>query len=390
MSSLLLLTLLILTAAPTFSAFTNITTQSFTFPYTENNATTQLSAKLTTANGVNGPFPYAILLLHGADGDMDSNNVLPLAEHLTALHGIPVLRFNQLSGKVAMRALQASAGLAFLKTKVDAQGYIPVGRSLGSRVVAQMMASGGIGVCLAYPMLGDDDTSANSIVDRRLLVTSMRPDAKVLFVIGSADTLTSLSDLDKARTDGGARTWRATITGANHALKLPVASYTGSAEGKDLWATIVTGVLVGWIKDIGLLSPPVASWEVNGWTQGGDCVVNVTGGVETTSWAGSAVLPRQSIRLQSFAPGAWAHAQRMPASDEGKWRLESIERFPPAQRRMRHQGYRHGWVADRYHRGDRARGARLGHDRFSVGRYSGADGHRGHNTRHSRSWDDEY
>ncbi|KAI8806876.1 hypothetical protein BJ742DRAFT_814691 [Cladochytrium replicatum] len=389
MAWLFIFAILILTVTPAFSAFTNITTQSFTFPYTENNATTQLSAKLTTANGVNGPFPYAILLLHGADGDMDSNNVLPLAEHLTAIHGIPVLRFNQLSGKVTMRALQASTGLAFLKTKVNAQGYIPVGRSLGSRVVAQMMASGGIGVCLAYPMLGDDDTTANSIVDRRLLVTSIRPDAKVLFVIGSADTLTSLSDLDKARTDGGAQTWRGTITGANHALKLPEESYVGSAEGNDLWATIVTGVLVGWIKDIGLMSPPLASWEVNGWTQGGDCVVNVTRGFETTTWAGSTVLPRKSIRLQSFAPGASAQVQRTPASDEGDWRLRTGERYRPAQRRIRHQGYRHGWAADRYYRGDRARGSSQARNRVGVGRYRGTEARRGH-TRHSHYWDDDY
>ncbi|KAI8806883.1 hypothetical protein BJ742DRAFT_345857 [Cladochytrium replicatum] len=287
-------------------AFKNITTQSFTIPYSDNGGSTTLLSKLTTANGVNGPYSYAVLLIHGADGDMDSYNVQPLAEHLTAQHGVPVLRFDMLlRGDIPSRAQQAFAALEFLKTKVSATTYIPVGRSLGSRVVAQMMASGGIGGCLAYPMIGNDATDETGIADRRQLVLSIKPDAKVLFVIGSEDTLTSVTDLDQARRDGKAKTWRATITGANHVLNLPPQSFSGSPEGVDLWATIVIGTVVGWIKDIAGLSPPVANWEVNGWAQGGDAVITVKKGVESTQWAGSTASSGSALSIKMLSP--WAH-----------------------------------------------------------------------------------
>ncbi|KAI8805957.1 hypothetical protein BJ742DRAFT_774682 [Cladochytrium replicatum] len=177
---------------------------------------TQKTGSIFQSRGIlwetSGPYSYAVLLIHGADGDIHAYKVQPLAEHLTAQHGVPVLRFDILPrGDIPSRAQQAFAALEFLITKVSATTSIPVERSLGSHVVAQTMASDKILAVLAYPMIGNDAADEVGITHRRQMVLGIKPDAKVVFVVGSADILTSVTDLDQARKHGKAKTWLATI-----------------------------------------------------------------------------------------------------------------------------------------------------------------------------------
>uniref|UniRef100_A0A6J0TW30 Testis-expressed protein 30 isoform X3 n=1 Tax=Pogona vitticeps TaxID=103695 RepID=A0A6J0TW30_9SAUR len=136
--------------------------------------------------------PYAVILTHGASGDMNYSHLVSLANYLVS-HGLLCLRFTCKSLNIIHRAKAYKAVVEYLRSSSDYRlsGIFLGGRSMGSRAAASVTRQAdqdsdsfiqGL-ICLSYPL------------HRPKLQTKLRDEdflfikSPVLFVSGTADEM---------------------------------------------------------------------------------------------------------------------------------------------------------------------------------------------------------
>ncbi|CAH2223577.1 Testis-expressed sequence 30 [Pelobates cultripes] len=135
---------------------------------------------------------YAVILTHGAGGDMNYPPLVSLAKYL-ATHRVLCLRFTCKGLNFAHRTKVYTAVLEYLKSCKERKiaGVFLAGRSMGSRAAAAVMRRAsedddefvrGL-ICLSYPL--HPPNTKNKLRDEDLLLI-INP---VLFVSGSLDDM---------------------------------------------------------------------------------------------------------------------------------------------------------------------------------------------------------
>ncbi|XP_057316707.1 testis-expressed protein 30-like isoform X1 [Hydractinia symbiolongicarpus] len=118
----------------------------------------QLHGILTKPNQFSSWSKYAVIITHGAGGDINNTHLIRITEKLV-YYGFIVLRFTCKPPNFQFRVKCYRAVLEYCKENVDVTGCILAGRSMGGRVAAEVassclnLASFIYGVaCISYPL----------------------------------------------------------------------------------------------------------------------------------------------------------------------------------------------------------------------------------------------
>ncbi|KAJ6667372.1 hypothetical protein lerEdw1_016493 [Lerista edwardsae] len=190
--------------------------------------------------------PYAVVLTHGASGDMNFFHLISLANYL-ASHGFLCLRFTCKSLNLIYRAKAYKAVVEYLRSSGDynLSGIFLGGRSMGSRAAASVTCQAdqdndsfiqGL-ICLSYPL------------HRPKLQTKLRDEdlpfikSPVLFVSGTADEMCDKHLLESVAVKMKATNKIHWIEKANHSMAVK------GRTTDDILLEINMQVL-SWIKEI--------------------------------------------------------------------------------------------------------------------------------------------
>ncbi|XP_043852395.1 testis-expressed protein 30 [Dromiciops gliroides] len=165
---------------------------------------------------------YAVILTHGAAGDMNFPQLKSLANHL-ASHGILCLRFTCKGLNITHRIKAYKAVLEYLKNSDEYRlaGIFLGGRSMGSRAAASVMCQiepedvddfiRGL-ICFSYPL--HRPKQQHKLRNESLLLIK----GPVLFVSGSADEMCEKKLLEKVAKTMKAPTKIHWVKKASHAM----------------------------------------------------------------------------------------------------------------------------------------------------------------------------
>uniref|UniRef100_A0A8D0CAD5 KANL3/Tex30 alpha/beta hydrolase-like domain-containing protein n=1 Tax=Salvator merianae TaxID=96440 RepID=A0A8D0CAD5_SALMN len=190
--------------------------------------------------------PYAVILTHGASGDMNFSHLVSLASYLVS-HGFLCLRFTCKSLNIVYRTKAYKAVVEYLRSSADYRlsGIFLGGRSMGSRAAASLTRQAdqdndnyvqGL-ICLSYPL------------HRPKLYTKLRDEdlllikSPVLFVSGTADELCDQKLLETVARKMRAPTKIHWIEQAKHSMAVP------GRPTDDILLEINLQVL-SWIKEL--------------------------------------------------------------------------------------------------------------------------------------------
>ncbi|KAL8190012.1 UNVERIFIED_CONTAM: Testis-expressed protein 30 [Gekko kuhli] len=165
--------------------------------------------------------PYAVILTHGASGDMNFSHLSSLANYLVS-HGVLCLRFTCKGLNLAYRAKAYKAVLEYLRSSNDytLSGVFLAGRSMGSRAAAAVTCKAdqdndsfiqGL-ICLSYPL--HRPKLQSKLRDEDLFLIK----SPVLFVSGSADEMCDKKLLEKVAIKMKAPQKIHWIENANHSM----------------------------------------------------------------------------------------------------------------------------------------------------------------------------
>nr|XP_028584018.1 testis-expressed protein 30 [Podarcis muralis]XP_028584019.1 testis-expressed protein 30 [Podarcis muralis]XP_028584020.1 testis-expressed protein 30 [Podarcis muralis]XP_028584021.1 testis-expressed protein 30 [Podarcis muralis]XP_028584022.1 testis-expressed protein 30 [Podarcis muralis] len=190
--------------------------------------------------------PYAVILTHGASGDMNFSHLVSLANYL-ASHGFLCLRFTCKSLNIIYRTKAYKAVVEYLRSSGNytLSGIFLGGRSMGSRAAASVIRQAdqdndsfiqGL-ICLSYPL--HRPKLHSKLRDEDLLSIK----SPVLFVSGDTDEM-----CDKQLLDGVAVKMQAPkkihwVEKANHSM---------AARGRnaDDISMEINRQVLSWIKEI--------------------------------------------------------------------------------------------------------------------------------------------
>lgn len=184
---------------------------------------------------------YAIIITHGAGGDMNSTQLMNFVESLHT-YGFVTVRFTCKPPNFAYRVRCYKAVLEYCKTNLQVVGYVLSGRSMGARVAAQVASDNrtdtsiyGI-ACVSYPLHQPDRTTE---LRRSHLATLTRP----LFLVSGTEDAMCRKDL----MEGFLSLMKCSVTmhwveGEKHALK----TFEKDPEMKD----DICGSLVRWCQAV--------------------------------------------------------------------------------------------------------------------------------------------
>ncbi|XP_044284136.1 testis-expressed protein 30 isoform X2 [Varanus komodoensis] len=190
--------------------------------------------------------PYAVILTHGASGNMNFSHLISLANYLVS-HGCLCLRFTCRSLNIFHRAKAYKAVVEYLRSSSDYKldGVFLGGRSMGSRAAASVTRQAdqdndsfvqGL-ICLSYPL------------HRPKLQTKLRDEdllfikSPVLFVSGTEDEMCDKQLLESVAVKMQASTKIHWIEKANHSMAVR------GRTADDILLEINMQVL-SWIKEI--------------------------------------------------------------------------------------------------------------------------------------------
>ncbi|XP_054830250.1 testis-expressed protein 30 [Eublepharis macularius] len=190
--------------------------------------------------------PHAVILTHGASGDMNFSHLISLANYLVC-HGFLCLRFTCKSLNLVYRTKAYKAVLEYLRSSSDynISGVFLAGRSMGSRAATSLTRQAdqdndsfiqGL-ICLSYPL--HRPKLQSKLRDEDLFFIK----SPVLFVSGSADEM-----CDKKLLEGVAMKMKAPqeiywIEKANHSMAVK------GRTTEDVLLEINIQVL-SWIKEV--------------------------------------------------------------------------------------------------------------------------------------------
>ncbi|XP_061482591.1 testis-expressed protein 30 isoform X1 [Rhineura floridana] len=216
--------------------------------YTETNVTIPFGSKSLDAvfSTPEKMLPYAVILTHGASGDMNFSHLVSLANYLVS-HGFLCLRFTCKSLNIIYRTKAYKAVVEYLRSSGDYKlsGIFLGGRSMGSRAAASVTHQAdqdndsfiqGL-ICLSYPL--HRPKLHSKLRDEDLLSVK----SPVLFVSGASDEM-----CDKKLLDGVAIKMQAPkkihwVEKANHSMAVK------GRTADDILLEINIQVL-SWIKEI--------------------------------------------------------------------------------------------------------------------------------------------
>ncbi|XP_042314279.1 testis-expressed protein 30 isoform X2 [Sceloporus undulatus] len=190
--------------------------------------------------------PHAVVLTHGASGDMNFSHLISLAKYLVS-HGFLCLRFTCKSLNIIHRTKAYKAVVEYLRSSSDYKlsGIFLGGRSMGSRAAASVTRQAdqdndsfieGL-ICLSYPL------------HRPRLQTKLRDEdllfikSPVLFVSGTADEMCEQRLLENVAVKMKAPKKIHWIEKANHSMTVR------GRTTDDILLEINTQVL-SWIREI--------------------------------------------------------------------------------------------------------------------------------------------
>ncbi|KAH0624532.1 hypothetical protein JD844_032106 [Phrynosoma platyrhinos] len=190
--------------------------------------------------------PYAVVLTHGASGDMNFSHLISLAKYLVS-HEFMCLRFTCKSLNIIYRTKAYKAVVEYLRSSSDYKlsGIFLGGRSMGSRAAASLTRQAdqdndsfiqGL-ICLSYPL------------HRPKLQTKLRDEdllfikSPVLFVSGTADEMCDQRLLESIAVKMKAPKKIHWIEKANHSMAVR------GRSTDDILLEINTQVL-SWIREI--------------------------------------------------------------------------------------------------------------------------------------------
>ncbi|XP_077993339.1 testis-expressed protein 30-like [Glandiceps talaboti] len=164
---------------------------------------------------------YAVILTHGASGNMDHSHLIALSNYLTQ-KGFLCLRFTYRSPKVENRMLAYKAVVEFLQTSKEytLKGCFVAGRSMGARaavMLANVMSSKdfvcGV-ICLSYPL---HPPSKLSNLRKDILIQLKTP---TLFLSGTKDSFATKALFDSVLNELTCEHEMTWIDGGDHGLKV--------------------------------------------------------------------------------------------------------------------------------------------------------------------------
>nr|XP_006822142.1 PREDICTED: testis-expressed sequence 30 protein-like [Saccoglossus kowalevskii] len=166
------------------------------------------------------PLHYAVILTHGATGNMNNTQLQTISQYLTT-KGFICLRFTYISSRVENRMKAYHAVVEFLQNykEVSLKGCFVAGRSMGSRAavcVANAMKNDFIKgvICLSYPLHPPRKLTS---LRNEILQSLTTP---TLFITGTKDafcTKTIMEDTLKSITCVKKMKW---IEGADHSINI--------------------------------------------------------------------------------------------------------------------------------------------------------------------------
>ncbi|XP_007501389.1 testis-expressed protein 30 [Monodelphis domestica] len=190
---------------------------------------------------------YAVILTHGAAGDMNFPHLKSLANHL-ASNGILCLRFTCKGLNITHRIKAYKAVLEYLKTSDEYRlaGIFLGGRSMGSRAAASVMCQiesedgddfiRGL-ICFSYPL--HRPKQQHKLRNESLLLIK----GPVLFVSGSADEMCEKKLLEKVAKTMKAPTKIHWVKKASHSMAVK------GRSADDVLKEINSRVL-SWIQEV--------------------------------------------------------------------------------------------------------------------------------------------
>ncbi|XP_060089661.1 testis-expressed protein 30 [Heteronotia binoei] len=190
--------------------------------------------------------PYAVILTHGASGDMNFSHLTSLANYLVS-HGVLCLRFTCKGLNITYRTKAYKTVLEYLRSSNDyaLSGVFLAGRSMGSRAAASVTHQAdqdndsfvqGL-ICLSYPL--HRPKLQSKLRDEDLFLIK----SPVLFVSGSADEMCDKKLLEEVAIKMKAPQKIHWIENANHGMAVK------GRTTEDVLLEINMQVL-SWIKEV--------------------------------------------------------------------------------------------------------------------------------------------